>query len=33
MDAVRDLPYANVDAFFFKMPIAVPARSFLSQLF
>ncbi len=30
---VRDLPYANVDAFSFKAPVAVSARSFLSQLF
>ena len=30
---VRDLPYANVDAFSFKVPIAVSARGFLSQLF
>ena len=30
---VRDLPYANVDAFSFKAPIAVSARGFLSQLF
>ena len=30
---VRDLPYAEVDAFAFHTPVAVSARSFLSQLF
>jgi hypothetical protein len=30
---VRDLPYAEVDAFTFHTPISVSARGFLSQLF
>ena len=30
---VRDLPYADADAFSFHTPVAVSARSFLSQLF
>ncbi|MBQ7189842.1 MAG: ATP-binding protein [Kiritimatiellae bacterium] len=30
---VRDLPYTEVDAFSFHVPVAVSARSFLSQLF
>lgn len=30
---VRDLPYTDADAFSFHTPIAVSARSFLSQLF
>ena len=30
---VRDLPYTEADAFTFHAPIAVSARSFLSQLF
>ena len=30
---VRDLPYADVDAFTYHAPIAVSSRSFLSQLF
>lgn len=30
---VRDLPYADADAFAFKTPVAVSARGFLSQLF
>ena len=29
---VMDLPYVNVDCFSYKMPIIVPARTFLSQL-
>ena len=30
---VRDLPYAGADAFAYSTPVAVSARSFLSQLF
>jgi len=30
---VRDLPYAEVDAFTFSAPISVSAQGFLSQLF
>ncbi len=30
---VRDLPYSGADAFSCREPIAVPAQSFLSQLF
>ena len=30
---VRDLPYAGVDAFTYRKPIAVSAQAFLSQLF
>lgn len=30
---VRDLPYADADAFSYKLPVAVSARGFLSQLF
>ena len=30
---VRDLPYADADAFAYTTPVAVSARSFLSQLF
>jgi hypothetical protein len=30
---VRDMPFANADAFSYKTPVAVSARGFLSQLF
>ena len=30
---VRDLPYADADAFAYQTPVAVSARGFLSQLF
>lgn len=30
---VRDLPYEDADAFSHRAPVAVSARSFLSQLF
>jgi hypothetical protein len=30
---VRDMPFADVDAFSYTTPVAISARGFLSQLF